>query len=165
MRRTILLAIALIPAAGCIFRQDIRIDEYDLRSSGGTTPAAVQVTEFLNYTGGGLRMRCRNADGGVSNIPGARWVQDPGIMISRMLNRLLNSDGRKAALKVSGSIESFEYDAVSGKFLFSGFYDAGNGDIRYDIRIPAAGAEAADIAAAASEAVKTLAGRLVPVQK
>ena len=134
MTRLILSAVFMVSMAGCIFRPEVSTSEFDLCAAKGDHRIPVQATEFRNSTGGGLRMSMLCADGEVRNIAGARWIQDPGIMVARQLNRLLNRDGAKAAIKVKGTIESFVYDAAAEQFVFAGFYDAGKGLVRFDIR-------------------------------
>ena len=152
----------MLSAAGCLFRPEVSTSEFDLCAAKGKYRTPVQAAEFRNSSGSGLRMSILAKDGEIRGVSGARWVQDPGIMVARQLNRLLNSDGSKSAIRVKGTIESFIYDAAAAQFVFAGFYDAGKGLIRFDIRVPVASPSPEAVAAGASAAVKTLAGRLSP---
>ncbi len=168
------LAVCMLPllAGGCWFEAGVPVRYYDL------APVALQdcreglpvsISEFENFSPSGTRIMVRYADGVMRETPNAKWVQNPGELVTRRL--IGGMSGAEAAgdtshsIHVRGRITEFTVSHADRTFELDGFYvlqAADNKEFRRNFRIRAPLAEDTETGwvQAASAAVAELAEML-----
>lgn len=162
---TLLLLLPLLLAtAGCVFEPYRETAEFDLVVKPVETKQPVVVLELRNESASGVRLHRRLAAGRVTGDPYNRWVLPPGELVARALTLALSGGNGAESVILTGSLECFEQDVEAGTFRLAGRIGPAGGAAgrmkRFDISVPVEGNSAEATAAAASEAVRRLAGEL-----
>lgn len=163
----VIISFSFIFSLGCagLFSKYQPTNEYDLTLNRIKETQPILVFQFRNDSSSGARFQYKEKFGAIATDPYNAWVSEPGRLVTRGLNYVLNSDGKAPIYKVNGSIDTFEVDKEKKLFHFSGFYSfirpKRTEDVRFSIEIAIKDMTPENIALAASSAVRSLALRIV----
>lgn len=154
---------ALLLFTGCIFEPYRETAHYDLSCKKiADNPAKMlfYAVEFENFTSADTRMQLRDGNGRVITDPYAKWVLPPGELVPRALCAAFPSAERNAPeRRITGRLILFEGNLATNTFELAGNWRQSDteGIQQFHISIPLKGTAPADLAAAATSAVETLA--------
>lgn len=158
-----LLLLLLLMTGGCVFEPYRETAEFDLAVKPVETTQPTLVLELRNDSSSGVRFRRLTGYRAVGD-PYNRWVLPPGELVARALTLALAGGNGAESVILTGSLECFEQDVEAGTFRLAGRIGLAGGAVsrmkRFDISVPVKDNSAEATAAAASEAVRRLAGEL-----